>query len=138
MKQALGLVSLVVREYDEAIAFYVGTLGFTLVEDKFIPEQNKRWVVVAPPGSSESRLLLARAASNEQEARVGNQTGGRVFLFLYTDNFARDYQAFRAKGVRFVRESKEEPYGTVAVFEDLYGNLWDLLQPRSSPPDGDA
>ena len=130
-KQALGLVSVVVREYDEAIAFYVESLGFTLVEDTSIPEQNKRWVVVAPPGSSESRILLARGANAEQEARIGNQTGGRVFLFLYTDNFARDYHAYRAKGVKFVREPKEEPYGTVAVFEDLYGNLWDLLQPRS-------
>ena len=131
MKQALGLVSLVVREYDEAIAFYVGTLGFKLIEDRFVPEQNKRWVVVAPPGPSESHLLLARASSSEQEARIGNQTGGRVFLFLNTDDFARDYQAYKAKGVRFVREPKEESYGTVAVFEDLYGNLWDLLQPSS-------
>ena len=138
MKQTLGLVSLVVREYDEAIAFYVGILGFTLVEDRFIPEQNKRWVVVAPPGSTESYLLLARAASAEQSARIGNQTGGRVFLFLYTDNIARDYQTYGAKGVRFVREPKEEPYGTVAVFEDLYGNLWDLLQPRSLQANGDA
>lgn len=131
MKQTIGLVSLVVREYDEAIAFYVGVLGFTLIEDLFVPEQNKRWVVVAPPGSTESRLLLARASSPEQSARIGNQTGGRVFLFLYTDDFARDYQAYKAKGVPFVREPKEEPYGTVAVFKDPYGNLWDLLQPRS-------
>jgi len=138
MKQALGLVSLVVREYDEAIAFYVGILGFTLVEDTYIREQNKRWVVVAPSGSTESRLLLARASNPEQSAFVGNQTGGRVLLFLYTDNFTRDYQAYTAKGVRFVREPKEESYGTVAVFEDLYGNLWDLLQPRSLPPNGDA
>ena len=128
MKQAIGLVSLVVREYDEALAFYVGTLGFTLIEDRFVPEQNKRWVVVAPPGSTESRLLLARAANPEQVTRVGNQTGGRVFLFLYTDNFARDYGAYTARGVRFVRPPKEEPYGTVAVFEDVYGNLWDLVQ----------
>ena len=138
MKQALGLVSLVVREYDEAIAFYVGILGFTLVEDTYIPEQSKRWVVVAPPGSTESRLLLARAFNPEQATFVGNQTGGRVFLFLCTDNFARDYQAYAARGVRFVREPKEESYGTVAVFEDLYGNLWDLLQPRSLQPNGDA
>lgn len=138
MKQALGLVSLVVREYDEAIAFYVGILGFTLVEDTYIPEQSKRWVVVAPPGSTESRLLLARASNPDQAAFVGNQTGGRVFLFLCTDNFARDYQAYAARGVRFVREPKEESYGTVAVFEDLYGNLWDLLQPRSLQPSGDA
>ena len=138
MKQSIGLVSLVVREYDEALAFYVGTLGFTLVEDTAVPEQNKRWVVVAPPGSTATRLLLARAANQEQSERVGNQTGGRVFLFLYTDNFERDYQAYRAKGVMFVREPKEEPYGTVAVFKDLYGNLWDLLQPRSAQPNVDA
>ena len=129
MKQAIGLVSLVVRDYDEAIAFYVGVLGFTLVEDSFVPEQGKRWVVVAPPGATESRLLLARASSDEQAARVGNQTGGRVALFLYTDDFARDYQRYKGKGVTFVREPKAEPYGTVAVFRDLYGNLWDLLQP---------
>lgn len=138
MKQALGLVSLVVREYDEAIAFYVGILGFTLVENTYIPEQSKRWVVVAPPGSTESRLLLARASNPDQATFVGNQTGGRVFLFLCTDNFARDYQAYAARGVRFVREPKEESYGTVAVFEDLYGNLWDLVQPRSLQPSGDA
>ncbi|MEP6995342.1 MAG: VOC family protein [Acidobacteriota bacterium] len=131
MKQSLGLVSLVVREYDEALAFYVGTLGFTLVEDREVPEQAKRWVVVAPPGSTESRLVLARASSDEQAQRIGNQTGGRVFLFLYTDNFERDYQTYKARGVTFVREPKEESYGTVAVFQDLYGNLWDLFQPRS-------
>ena len=138
MKQALGLVSLVVREYDEAIAFYVGVLGFTLIEDSFVPEQNKRWVVVAPPGSTESRLLLARASTEEQATRVGNQTGGRVSLFLYTDDFARDYQNYKTKGITFVREPKDEIYGTVAVFQDLYGNLWDLLQPRSLAPNGDA
>jgi catechol 2,3-dioxygenase-like lactoylglutathione lyase family enzyme len=130
MTQTLGLVSLVVRDYDEAIAFYVGVLGFRLIEDSFIPEQNKRWVVVAPPGSAGTRLLLARASSGEQVTRIGNQTGGRVFLFLHTDDFARDYQSYKAKGVIFAREPREEPYGTVAVFQDLYGNLWDLLQPR--------
>ena len=130
MTQTLGLVSLVVRDYDEAIAFYVGVLGFTPIEDSFIPEQNKRWVVVAPPGSAGTRLLLARASSGEQITRIGNQTGGRVFLFLHTDDFARDYQSYKAKGVIFAREPREEPYGTVAVFQDLYGNLWDLLQPR--------
>lgn len=130
MKQAIGLVSLVVREYDEAIDFFVGVLGFTLVEDSFVPEQNKRWVVVAPPGATESRLLLARASNEEQAARIGNQTGGRVFLFLYTDDFARDYGIYKSKGVKFVREPKDEAYGTVAVFQDLYGNLWDLFQPR--------
>jgi len=130
MKQFIGRVALVVRDYDEAIGFYVGKLGFSLVEDTNIPEQNKRWVVVAPPGSSESsQLLLARAMGEEQSSRIGNQTGGRVFLFLHTDDFWRDYHAYRAKGVVFVREPKEESYGTVAVFKDLYGNLWDLLQP---------
>ena len=138
MKQAIGLVSLVVREYDEAIAFYVGTLGFTLVEDSCVPEQNKRWVVVAPPGSAESRLLLARASGEEQASRIGNQTGGRVSLFLFTDDLTRDYQNYKAKGVTFVREPREESYGTVAVFQDLYGNLWDLLQPRSPEPSGGA
>ena len=138
MNQSLGLLSLVVREYDEALAFYVGTLGFTLVEDTEVPEQNKRWVVVAPPGSAEIRLLLARASNPEQTEHVGNQTGGRVFLFLYTDNLARDYQAYKAKGVTFVREPKEESYGAVAVFKDIYGNLWDLLQPRSPQPNTDA
>jgi catechol 2,3-dioxygenase-like lactoylglutathione lyase family enzyme len=130
MKQEIGLVSLVVREYDEAIAFYVGVLGFALVEDSFVPEQNKRWVVVAPPGSTGARLLLARAANPEQAARIGSQTGGRVSLFLYTDNFARDYRAYKSKGVAFVLEPKDQPYGRVAVFQDLYGNLWDLLQPK--------
>jgi catechol 2,3-dioxygenase-like lactoylglutathione lyase family enzyme len=128
MQQSIGQVALVVREYDEALNFYVGTLGFTLVEDTYIPEQDKRWVVVAPPGASESRLLLARAMGEEQTSRVGNQTGGRVFLFLYTDDFWRDFHAYKAKGIVFVREPKEEGYGTVAVFKDLYGNLWDLLQ----------
>jgi len=130
MKQSIGQLSIVVREYDEAINFYVGTLGFTLVEDTYIPEQDKRWVVVAPPGSIESRVLLARASNEEQSSRIGNQTGGRVFLFLFTDDFWRDFDSYRAKGVVFVREPKEEPYGTVAVFQDLYGNLWDLLQSK--------
>jgi catechol 2,3-dioxygenase-like lactoylglutathione lyase family enzyme len=129
MKQSIGLVSLVVPEYDEAIAFYVGVLGFDLIEDSFVPEQNKRWVVVAPPGSTGAKLLLARASNEEQSSRVGNQTGGRVFLFLYTDDFARDYSAFKAKGVVFVREPAQQPYGTVAVFQDPWGNLWDLIQP---------
>jgi catechol 2,3-dioxygenase-like lactoylglutathione lyase family enzyme len=132
-RQSLGLVSLVVRDYDEALAFFVGTLGFSLVEDTFVPEQSKRWVVVSPPGAVESKLLLARASTSEQEARVGAQTGGRVFLFLYTDDFWRDYDSYRAKGVVFVRQPKEEAYGTVAVFLDLYGNMWDLLQPRPAP-----
>jgi catechol 2,3-dioxygenase-like lactoylglutathione lyase family enzyme len=130
VKQTLGLVSLVVRDYDEALEFFVNTLGFNLIEDSFIPEQNKRWVVVAPAGSRGSALLLARASDETQTARVGDQTGGRVFLFLYTDDFWRDYRAYQAKGVSFVREPKEERYGTVAVFRDLYGNHWDLLQPK--------
>jgi len=129
MSQSLAMVSLVVREYDEAIKFFVGTLGFVLVEDSPVPEQGKRWVVVAPPGSSQTRLLLARASTAEQQGRVGNQTGGRVFLFLHTDNFWRDYEAYKARGVVFVREPKQEAFGTVAVFKDLYGNLWDLVQP---------
>ena len=128
MNQHLGLVSVVVHDYDDAINFYVGTLGFTLIEDTPVPEQQKRWVVVAPPGARDSRLLLARAVGDLQMSRVGDQTGGRVFLFLYTDNFQRDYVAYRAKGVKFVREPKMESYGTVAVFQDLYGNLWDLVQ----------
>jgi catechol 2,3-dioxygenase-like lactoylglutathione lyase family enzyme len=130
MKQSIGQLALVVREYDEAINFYVKVLGFTLIEDSYIPEQNKRWVVAAPPGSTESRLLLARAVGEEQSSRVGNQTGGRVFLFLYTDDFWRDFRSYKAKGVVFVREPTEEAYGIVAVFQDLYGNLWDLLQPK--------
>ncbi|ANB16409.1 VOC family protein [Dokdonella koreensis] len=131
-RQSLALVALVVRDYDEAIDFYVRVLGFTLVEDTYLPDQDKRWVVVAPPGASESRLLLARAVGDEQASRVGNQTGGRVFLFLYTDDFWRDYRAYKARGVVFVREPNEQRYGTVAVFADLYGTLWDLVQPRQS------
>jgi len=131
VKQSIGLVSLLIPDYEEAIAFYVGVLGFSLIEDSAVPEQRKRWVVVAPPGATESRLLLARASSPEQSTRVGNQTGGRVFLFLNTDDFARDYASFKAKGVVFVREPSQQPYGTVAVFKDPWGNLWDLLQPRA-------
>jgi catechol 2,3-dioxygenase-like lactoylglutathione lyase family enzyme len=132
--QTLGLVSLVVRDYDEALAFYVGKLGFTLVEDSFVPEQNKRWVVIEPPGAAGggAKLLLARGSNPEQLSRVGNQTGGRVFLFLYTDDFWRDFNAYKAQGVKFVREPSEAPYGTVAVFEDLYGTWWDLVQLKGS------
>jgi len=130
MNQRLGLVALVVRDYDEAIDFFVGTLGFALVEDSPVPEQAKRWVVVSPPGSGGANLLLARASAPEQETRIGNQTGGRVFLFLYTDDFWRDYHALIAKGITFVRPPSEQPYGTVAVFLDLYGNQWDLVQLR--------
>ncbi|MGB0513465.1 MAG: VOC family protein [Wenzhouxiangellaceae bacterium] len=132
MKQSLGLVALVVRDYDEAIDFFVGTLGFRLVEDAPVPEQSKRWVVVAPSGASQCHLLLARASNAEQESRIGNQTGGRVFLFLYTDDFWRDYERYRSAGVEFVRAPKDESYGTVAVFRDLYGNQWDLIQPSEA------
>jgi catechol 2,3-dioxygenase-like lactoylglutathione lyase family enzyme len=131
MRQAIVHVALVVRDYDEAIEFYTQKLRFTLVEDTYQPEQDKRWVVVAPPGSSGTTLLLARASKPEQEAFIGNQTGGRVFLFLNTDDFWRDFNEMVSRGVRFVREPKQEAYGTVAVFEDLYGNLWDLLQLNS-------
>lgn len=130
MSPSIGYVSLVVEDYDAALRFYVDTLGFTLVEDTFIEAQQKRWVLVAPPGSQGTQLLLARASSPEQASRIGNQTGGRVFLFLHTDDFWRDFEAYKARGVVFVREPKEEPYGTVAVFRDLYGNLWDLLELR--------
>jgi uncharacterized glyoxalase superfamily protein PhnB len=132
MNQHLALVAVVVHDYDDAINFYVNKLGFTLREDKPVPEQNKRWVVVAPPGSTECAVLLARAAAPEQTAVVGHQTGGRVFLFLATDDFQRDYQRYLAAGVEFVRPPAEQPYGTVAVFKDLYGNLWDLVQWRAA------
>ncbi|MEM9733769.1 MAG: VOC family protein [Pseudomonadota bacterium] len=128
MRQELCLTALVVRDYDEAIAFYCGTLGFELVEDTAQPEQNKRWVVVRPPGSRDSAILLARAVGDRQEAFIGNQSGGRVFLFLATDDFERDYVRYHDAGIRFVREPKDQPYGRVAVFEDLYGTLWDLVE----------
>jgi len=131
MRQAIIHVALVVRDYDEAIDFYCNKLHFTLIEDTYQPEQDKRWVVVSPPGSNGASLLLARASTPQQEAFIGHQTGGRVFLFLSTDDFWRDYNEMLSKGIRFVREPKEAPYGTVAVFEDLYGNLWDLIQPLS-------
>lgn len=128
MTQSLYHVSLVVRDYDEAIAFYVDTLGFELVEDTYQPEQDKRWVVVRPGGAAGASILLARASTPEQEAFIGNQAGGRMFLFLRTDDFQRDYANLKARGVTFVREPKEAPYGIVAVFEDLYGTLWDLVE----------
>ena len=130
MPQSLAHIALIVRNYDEAIAWFTGTLGFTLVEDIHQPEQDKRWVLVAPPGApaGAASILLARAATPKQEAFIGNQAGGRVFLYLRTDDFWRDYRAMTAKGVRFVRAPAEQPYGIVAVFEDLYGNLWDLVQ----------
>lgn len=128
VRQRLALVSLVVRDYDEALAFYVGKLGFELIEDTYQPEQNKRWVVVSPRGGGGAQLLLAQASNEDQVSRIGNQTGGRVFLFLYTDNFQRDYDAYKAAGVEFVREPVKQPYGTVAVFRDLYGTQWDLVE----------
>lgn len=128
MKQQLAQLALVVRDYDEAIAFYTEKLGFELVEDS-VQSPTKRWVVVRPPGS-ECALLLAKAANDHQTTRIGDQTGGRVFLFLYTDDFQRDYDRYRSRGIQFVREPSEEEYGTVGVFEDLYGNLWDLIQRR--------
>src|SRR5690349_4842690 len=127
MKQSIVHIALVVSDYDEAIEFYTKKLNFTLLEDAYQPEQDKRWVVVAPPGSIGTTLLLARASSPVQESFIGNQAGGRVFLFLNTDDFWRDYTDLVAKGIKFIREPKQEAYGMVAVFEDLYGNLWDLL-----------
>lgn len=131
MQQQIGYVALVVREYDEAIAFYRDKLGFRLMEDTPLGGE-KRWVLMSPPGGGGTCLLLARAVGPEQVAHVGNQTGGRVFLFLHTDDFWRDYHSYSAQEVVFRRPPKEEPYGTVAVFEDLYGNLWDLLQLKPS------
>jgi catechol 2,3-dioxygenase-like lactoylglutathione lyase family enzyme len=127
MKQSIAHIALVVADYDEAIEFYTKKLGFELIEDT--PQtETKRWVLVAPKNSEDCKLLLAKAASDEQISRIGNQTGGRVFLFLRTDDFQRDYENYVSKGVKFVREPKTEDYGTVAVFEDLYGNLWDLVE----------
>jgi catechol 2,3-dioxygenase-like lactoylglutathione lyase family enzyme len=128
VKQSIVHIALVVREYDEAIHFFTEVLDFTLVEDTYQPEQDKRWVLVAPPGSNGTLLLLARAVTPEQQQTIGNQTGGRVFLFLSTDDFWRDYNKMVSRGVTFVREPKVESYGTVVVFKDLYGNLWDLVQ----------
>ena len=128
MKQSIAHIALVVRDYDEAIAFFTQTLNFVLITDEYQPAQDKRWAVVAPPGSSGTTLLLARASASEQEPFIGNQAGGRVFLFLSTDDFWRDYHQMLDRGVRFVRPPSEEPYGVVAVFEDLYGNRWDLVQ----------
>ena len=128
MKHTIAHVALVVRAYDEAIAFYTHKLGFRLVEDTYQPEHDKRWVIVSPAGASGATLLLARASTPEQARFIGNQTGGRVFLFLSTDDFWRDYQRMTAAGVQFVRPPSVAPYGTVAVFEDLYGNRWDLIE----------
>jgi catechol 2,3-dioxygenase-like lactoylglutathione lyase family enzyme len=126
-RQHIAYVALVVRDYDEAKAYYRGVLGFELIEDTAFPD-GKRWVLVAPPGSRETRLLLARAATPEQAKRVGDQTGGRVFLFLHTDNFWRDFRAMQEKGVKFCEQPRKESYGVVVVFEDLFGNRWDVLQ----------
>lgn len=134
MRQTIAHIALVVRDYDEAIEFYTRKLRFTLVEDTYQPEQDKRWVVVAPPGGGGTSLLLARASKPEQEAVIGNQTGGRVFLFLSTDDFWRDYHDMRAQGIEFVRQPSRAEYGTVAVFKDLYGNLWDLVGPVADRP----
>jgi catechol 2,3-dioxygenase-like lactoylglutathione lyase family enzyme len=128
MNPRIAHIALVVKDYDEAIEFYTIKLNFRLIEDTKLTEE-KRWVLVAPPGAKECCLLLAKASNEKQVAAVGNQTGGRVFLFLFTDDFWRDYNSMVEKGIRFVREPKEEEYGVVAVFEDLYGNLWDLIQP---------
>lgn len=128
MKQKIAHITLVVRDYDEAIEFYTQKLDFVLLEDTRLNDQ-KRWVIVSPPGTNGCSLLLAKAASLEQGMSIGNQTGGRVFLFLYTDNFWRDYQRMLAKNIEFIRSPKQEIYGTVAVFKDLYGNQWDLLEP---------
>jgi catechol 2,3-dioxygenase-like lactoylglutathione lyase family enzyme len=128
MLQSIAHIALVVRDYDEAIRFYVDVLGFDLIADEYQPEQDKRWVLVRPKGGSGTSLLLARASTPTQDPFVGNQSGGRVFLFLETDDFERDHAAYVARGVTFVREPVKQPYGTVAVFVDLYGNQWDLIE----------
>jgi catechol 2,3-dioxygenase-like lactoylglutathione lyase family enzyme len=133
MRQTIAHITLVVRDYDEAIRFFTQSLNFELIEDtpsKDRQGHEKRWVLIAPPGSPGTQIPLAKASNEEETSRIGNQTGGRVFLFLHTDNFQRDYEAMRKKGVKFVGEPKEEEYGTVTVFEDMYGNEWDLLEPK--------
>lgn len=137
MIQALAHIALVVKDYDEAIDFYTKKLHFELIEDTYQPEQDKRWVVVAPPRSRGATLLLARASKQEQEPFIGNQAGGRVFLFLATDDFGRDYQEMKQLGIEFVREPNVQEYGIVAVFKDLYGNLWDLVQFNANHPMAD-
>jgi predicted enzyme related to lactoylglutathione lyase len=134
MKQSIVHIALVVRDYDEALDFYINKLNFVLIEDTYQPEQDKRWVVIAPPGSSGTTLLIAKASKPEQLGFIGNQAGGRVFLFLNTDDFWRDYHSMVSKGIQFIREPKEADYGMVAVFEDLYGNRWDLLQMNADHP----
>ncbi|MGG4454345.1 VOC family protein [Brevibacillus porteri] len=134
MIQSIVHIALVVKDYDEAIEFYTKKLHFTVVDDTYQPEQDKRWVVVSPPGSVGTTILLAKASKPEQELFIGNQAGGRVFLFLNTDDFWRDYHEMVARGIQFVREPSEQPYGMVAVFQDLYGNLWDLLELNEDHP----
>jgi len=135
----LARITLVVRDYDEAIEYYRSVLGFSLLEDRPLPSENKRWVVMAPEADSAASFVLGRASTPEQESRVGNQTGGRVFLFLETDNFEGDYHALVNRGVNFVRPPQRFDYGRVAVFEDLYGNLWDLVEPiERQVPDRNA
>ena len=134
MKQSIVHIALVVEDYDDAINFFVNKLKFELIEDTYQPTQDKRWVVVSPPGSSGVTLLLARASKAEQKAVVGDQTGGRVFLFLATDDVWRDYKRMVLEGIKFIRQPQQQDYGTVAVFEDLYGNLWDLLELNSDHP----
>ncbi len=134
MKQSIAYLALLVNDYDEAIEFFAGKLNFDVLEDTYVADQNKRWVLIAPPNSNGTAILLAKATAWEQERNVGNQSGGRVFLFLHTDDFWRDYNAMISKGIEFVREPKKAEYGTVAVFRDLYGNLWDLLELNSEHP----
>ena len=134
MKQSIVHIALVVKDYDEALDFYIKKLKFVLIEDTYQPEQNKRWVVIAPHGGSGTTILLAKASKSEQEPFIGNQTGGRVFLFLNTDDFWREYKNMIKEGIKFIRETKKADYGMVAVFEDLYGNLWDLLQLNKDHP----
>lgn len=138
MKQSIVHIALVVRDYDEAIEFYTQKLRFTLVEDSYQTAQDKRWVVIAPPGSKGTTILLAKASKPEQQRFIGNQSGGRVFLFLNSDDFWRDYHEMRSRGINFIREPKQQDYGTVAVFEDLYGNRWDLLQLNDDHPLADT
>ncbi|MEM8782901.1 MAG: VOC family protein [Planctomycetota bacterium] len=130
-QQRLGLVTVIVQDYDEAVEFFTQLLGFELIEDTHLPDENKRWVVVSPQGARESRVLLARASAPEQSDRIGDQTGGRVSFFLYTADFWRDYETYRKRGVAFVRGPRVEKYGTVAVFRDVSGNLWDLVEPST-------
>lgn len=134
MKQSIAYLALLVNDYDEAIEFFAGKLNFDVLEDTYVADQNKRWVLIAPPNSNGTAILLAKATAWEQERNVGNQSGGRVFLFLHTDDFWRDYNDMISKGIEFVREPKKAEYGTVAVFRDLYGNLWDLLELNSEHP----